>query len=279
MRRVTLSYGAYLKSEANVFKPCIFCGRDAVSSRSVEHIIPESLGNTEHVLPAGVVCDPCNNYFARKIEGPLLNSKYFRHLRSTMQVANKRGLTPPQFGILPHLCMSADVWLDRTSIAVTPHDSKRVGDFERSLLRGERGSLWLPEPSVMDKKLVSRFLGKVAIEALAIRLMDIDGWREEILSQEALEPLRRYVRRGDKPEMWHFTWRRLYPRGQHFGSASELYEILHEFNFLYTPQEELIFVIAIFGEEFAINMGDPDSTRYAEYLKSNRGKSLLAPWN
>lgn len=40
---------------------CIFCKRNSNSSRSVEYIIPESLGNEEHVPPPGVVCDACNN--------------------------------------------------------------------------------------------------------------------------------------------------------------------------------------------------------------------------
>ena len=47
---------------------CIFCHKDVSISKSVEHIIPESLGNKSHVLPKGYVCDECNNYFARKVE-------------------------------------------------------------------------------------------------------------------------------------------------------------------------------------------------------------------
>ena len=47
---------------------CIFCKKDSCNSRSVEHILPESLGNEEHILPAGIVCDRCNNYFASSVE-------------------------------------------------------------------------------------------------------------------------------------------------------------------------------------------------------------------
>lgn len=50
---------------------CIFCKQNSEGSRSVEHIIPESIGNTRHILPRGTVCDRCNNYFSRKVEGPL----------------------------------------------------------------------------------------------------------------------------------------------------------------------------------------------------------------
>lgn len=73
---------------------CIFCKQDSSASRSVEHIIPESMGNVEHVLPIGVVCDGCNQYFARKVERPLLESPMFRLLRKDMSIPNKRGRMP-----------------------------------------------------------------------------------------------------------------------------------------------------------------------------------------
>ena len=42
----------------------------STNSRSKEHIVPQSLGGTEHILPPGVVCDKCNNYFSRAVEKP-----------------------------------------------------------------------------------------------------------------------------------------------------------------------------------------------------------------
>jgi hypothetical protein len=70
---------------------CLFCLEDSTSSVSVEHIVPESLGNTTTVLPRGFVCDKCNNYFARKVEGPFLNSPAMLALRHLEAVGNKRG--------------------------------------------------------------------------------------------------------------------------------------------------------------------------------------------
>lgn len=40
---------------------CLFCLRSDGGFRSREHIFPEALGNQEHILPAGVVCDRCNH--------------------------------------------------------------------------------------------------------------------------------------------------------------------------------------------------------------------------
>jgi HNH endonuclease len=73
---------------------CIFCKQDSSTSVSVEHIIPESLGNIDHVLPVGAVCDGCNQYFARKVERQLLESPMFRLLRADMAIPNKRGRIP-----------------------------------------------------------------------------------------------------------------------------------------------------------------------------------------
>ena len=74
---------------------CIFCGNDSKDSKSVEHIIPESLGNKDLILEKGVVCDKCNNYFASKIEEPVLSLDGFKRLRFYNFIENKRGSIPP----------------------------------------------------------------------------------------------------------------------------------------------------------------------------------------
>ncbi|ELN7657016.1 hypothetical protein R1S27_004361 [Salmonella enterica] len=61
---------------------CIFCAGNSTNSRSVEHIMPESIGSKKRVLPRGVVCDKCNNYFARKVEQPILNHPWMRNIRA-----------------------------------------------------------------------------------------------------------------------------------------------------------------------------------------------------
>lgn len=74
---------------------CIFCKCDSSSSSSVEHILPESIGNKNDVLPQGIVCDKCNNYFSRKIEKQVLNSGVIKTVRSRLQIESKKGRIPP----------------------------------------------------------------------------------------------------------------------------------------------------------------------------------------
>jgi hypothetical protein len=77
---------------------CIFCRNNSNCSRSIEHIVPASLGNRRHVLPAGVVCDGCNNYFAR--EKPFLESPSIRSLRFHQALESRKGRVPSMPGII-----------------------------------------------------------------------------------------------------------------------------------------------------------------------------------
>lgn len=49
---------------------CIFCSAESTEVNTIEHIIPESLGNTEDIL-VNAVCDRCQNYFGKEVENYL----------------------------------------------------------------------------------------------------------------------------------------------------------------------------------------------------------------
>jgi hypothetical protein len=69
---------------------CLFCKQDFSLSRSVGHIIPESLGGLSHTLPSGVVCDRCNNYFSHSVEKPFLESEAIELLRFNKVIVSKK---------------------------------------------------------------------------------------------------------------------------------------------------------------------------------------------
>jgi HNH endonuclease len=69
---------------------CIFCKVISDNSTSVEHVLPESFGNEDHILRAGWVCDGCNNYFATKVEKPFLESEFGSAIRHFMRVPSKK---------------------------------------------------------------------------------------------------------------------------------------------------------------------------------------------
>lgn len=212
---------------------CIFCKADSSSSRSREHILPESLGNVEHTLPCGVVCDRCNNYFSRKLEKPILDSPVFQLLRADMQIANKKGRVP-----------------------AFPSQQGR------------------PLPSY---RLMGRFLGKIGLEVLTSRVLGVHGWNQEIIEKAELDPLRNYVRFNVGTEDWPFSFRTLYPVNAVFEERGTFFEVLHEYQLVYTEAFELYVVVAILGVEFTMNLGGPTLEGYGRWLEANNYRSPLYP--
>jgi hypothetical protein len=73
---------------------CLFCLQTDGGFSSVEHPIPESLGNTELVLPKGVVCDRCNNGRLATLDQGLTGLMPLKMRRTTLGITNKRGNVP-----------------------------------------------------------------------------------------------------------------------------------------------------------------------------------------
>jgi hypothetical protein len=67
---------------------CIFCGNNA-GLNTIEHIIPESLGNDFLILKPGLVCDNCNNIFSG-FESRVLNNSILGVERCLLGVITKK---------------------------------------------------------------------------------------------------------------------------------------------------------------------------------------------
>lgn len=273
---------------------CIFCKKDSSLSRSVEHIVPESLGNTKNVLPAGVVCDRCNNYFAGKVEQPVLNSGAFKALRFHQAIPSKKNRIPP---------IDAVVWPDahgqvfrsareeaagiKTLLVPTNVFNKILRDSEEK----KQSMIVFPVTGEMPpENIMSRFLAKCAIEALAQNFINNHVRLDQFLvDNRQLDPIREHARCG-QPRTWAFKSRMIYDANRRLLENGESVQTIHEYDFLFTTPEkktedgailsELYFVLAIFGREFAINMGGPDMDGYELWLKQNNDVSpLYAPKN
>jgi len=246
----------------------------------VEHIIPESLGNWEHVLPPGVVCDKCNNYLGRKVEAPLLDTVYFRDMRWKARLKTKRGRSPSVLGIdkqsVTAVSLYADVNGQGHSIGATFPEEESA--WIKNLLSRKRMTVVIPIPRAPEKRLMSRFLGKVAVEAMALRLLQSQGGLRELIEKKDLNPLRNHVRRGWPERVWHFHERMLYPADCTFYEPGHgVYEVLNEWIFLYTQEQELYFVLALFGMEYSLNLAAPVTYGYEKWLAKNGGDSPLYP--
>lgn len=248
---------------------CVFCKKNSENSKSIEHIIPESLGNKEHILEKGIVCDNCNNYFALKIEKIVLDKPYFKGLRHRNFIESKKGIIPRERALIGG---DFDVFIDnnkgeRSILINNPNTVNKITNQEVFQMIVPH----FTEPTENDKD-ISRFLGKIAIEVLVHHLYPNQEWVNEIIDKPELNSLRDYVRIGNKPNFWEYHQRRIYNEEDRFlnqNISSEPYEVLHEFTLLHTDNFELYLVIAIMGIEYSINLSDPKIDGYKKWLIEN----------
>jgi hypothetical protein len=257
---------------------CLFCKQNSDDSRSVEHIIPESLGNKDHILPKHFVCDNCNQYFAIKVEKPLLEQPYFMNLRSRSRIENKKRNVPTlhvmAVGLKP---MKVELSFDKNDgFSITMPDNVDAKSFFSSPTR----KLVIPLlDSPKESNLVmSKFLAKLAIEAIIYKVLDDQVLVEELWNYPGLDRLKQYARYGQGISFWPYHQRRIYPEGALFKDETWKgipFEILHEFTFLTTDESNIYFAVCIMGIEYAINMNTPEISNYSNWLIANNNKSPL----
>lgn len=253
---------------------CIFCKLDSKNSKSVEHIIPESLWNTKQILPPGIVCDKCNNYFSRKVERQFLGSPEIEALRFHQAIPSKKGRIPSINGAI--LGSNHPVKIQRTlnkdesvmSIELSPEQFE-LADSGKPL------KLYFPIGSGIPKsELTSRFLAKVALEAMAQRLLGSEGGIDYIVDEKELDPIRDHARYGKIKNWPHFS-RRIYDANEGEQIHGSEGQKVHEYDFLHTCHGEFYFVLALYGVELTINLGDPCIEGYQAWLNENNNASPL----
>jgi hypothetical protein len=258
---------------------CIFCKQNSDNTKSVEHIIPESLGNKSHILEKGIVCDKCNNYFATKIEKKVLEQPYFKSLRHRNEILNKKKKLTTEFGFIDHPNGGKiEIINKHNNIIEINVDNEEI----YKLIKEQKvDKLYIPiikQPD-NDNIYLSRFLGKVALEALAKRVSSVDNWNDDIIEHEGLDNLRNYVRYGIG-KFWEYKQRKVYEEYDSFKDISnpekpEIYQTLHEYDFLYIDNKYLFFICIIMGIEYTINMSESTLELYEEWLIKNENKSHL----
>lgn len=258
---------------------CIFCKSDSSFSKSVEHIIPESLGNVEHILPPGVVCDKCNNYFSLKIEKQMLEQPYFFNIRFRQGIESKKGRTPLGRGlsITPRseVAVGIEVKPEKQIYHVIWENDK---DLEKAISQ-KHGSIMIPIIPLpqKDNKIISRFIGKVGIEVLASRFLDHNEDLDGLIDDSQLDFLINYVRYGKPDVLWPYNMRRIYDEDKRFYEDDFDFQVLHEFKLLFTEFQELYIIVCIFGVEYSMNLGGPELEGYHIWLKEHNYKSPFNP--
>lgn len=264
---------------------CLFCKQDSTNTNSIEHIIPESLGNKTRVLPLGYVCDKCNNYFAIKVEKPFMELPEIRQLRFQQMIPNKKNKMPQMNALYNGELPVKLGWDVKKDDFVGYVDAGE--EIVKEIIQKEKGYFIFPaftnETVIQNSSIVSRLLAKIALEALADKLKSIEESLDEFIDSKEFDPIRNHARRGITP-IWPCSIRRIYNMDNLRKRDKNSWEqIIHESDFLMldkgTERENkyvtMYFVLVLWGMEFAINMAEPEIDEYKEWVRQHGGVSPL----
>ncbi len=251
---------------------CIFCGQDSSNSKSVEHIVPESFGNKTAILRKGIVCDKCNNYFARKVEQPFLEPDTVRMLRQELEIENKRGklikeYTYPRVGEEYVKQIHEDLYLIYTKADKTEEDlAAAVAEYKQYLEASDKILL-------EENAYTSRLLAKMAVEFFVYYFGSSNEVCEYVGSDEFFKAIKQYARHGSQ-KIWIYNARRIYARNEAY-QGDPFSAVNWEADLLPLENGEIYFIIVLFGIEYAICINSPSINGYIEWLKINDGISPL----
>ena len=189
---------AYLKECPYCQELILYKNGSCVNSKSVEHVIPESLGNIEITIPNGHICDQCNNYFATHIENEFLNIETIKTLRTFHRVTSKKGKIPELSALFAgeETKIEYDAKTGNAFIGLSPELVHRLmtnGFPKMFITRG--GNI----DELRDNYIVSRFLVKVFSEMNVYYALEHHTEGNLLLvDDEKFRELFDYVRKGSK---------------------------------------------------------------------------------
>jgi hypothetical protein len=128
------------------------------------------------------------------------------------------------------------------------------------------------------KKQFSRFLAKIALERIYGEYMfKVPDRAQEIIFHSYFDNIREWERRGDNLNTWPFHERRVYPFGTIMRDPNSRKWTMAGIGqtLFITNAPETYFVMCVYGIEFVINLGGPNTEGYEKWLNNNNFSSPL----
>lgn len=241
--------------------------------------MPESLGSRQRVLPPGVVCDRCNNYFARKVEQPVLSSPWMRNLRAWHQVPNKKGNYPSLVGHIAGTDVKVNWSREKDGqMRLDPERKSEGAALANVLAEGFETPLFFLVHDDVPDDLMPRFLAKMGLETLAERfLADWSALTLHVVDEPAFDAIRDFARKGTPGSTWPVSKRRIYPVESKMVHPDTGAWVQAGFGckVFMTRRSETYFAFCLYGMEFVINLGGPSIRGYEEWLADHDQASPL----
>lgn len=253
---------------------CLFCRCASFDAVSEEHVLPVALGNSTLVVPAGVVCDACNNYFAVKVEKPLVEVGRFRDLRARQGLRSRRGRTLARRAVLSGTDWPASFLVVGDRVVFWADHADSAERFWDRVDSDPEAALLPVNSDYIDNARLSRLLAKGALEHLALRTHKVAGWERYAWSHE-FDRLRQWARAG-LGGPWPVNERRLYDEDTPFIQPDgTLRQTIWEAELWAVTPHCHYWVVCIFGVEYAINYREREVASYRNWLSTHGGLSPL----
>lgn len=182
------------------------------------------------------------------------------YLRFEQALSNKRGRVPAASGSILGTTVGVERDPSRRLVGVMkasdPTIMTRLQAYPRACLSFDDEAR-----QFADERMWSRFVGKVGLEAMAHGLQEHPDGLKYLATEGRLDPLRNYVR-FNEGSTWPISMRQIYSRGQAWVGPLGSEQRVWECDFLVTPESDWYFIIALFGQEFAINLAHRESFGY-----------------
>ncbi|SEB33555.1 hypothetical protein SAMN04490199_0678 [Pseudomonas marginalis] len=240
--------------------------------------MPESIGSKRRVLPRGVVCDKCNNYFARKVEQPVLTHSWMRNIRAWQQVPNKKGTFPSLLGHIAGTDIAVNMRrLPSGDLQFDSENERNRRDLHNVMAGGFEQPLIFTIEDNPPQREMSRFLCKMAYETFAELFCKSPRGTSHLSREPFLENVRKYARYGDNFKAWPYSQRRVFPHDtlMRHPTTDEWVHAGFGCGLFMNKRKETLFAFLFYGIEFVINVGGPSIAGYNEWLDDHSGISPM----
>jgi hypothetical protein len=240
--------------------------------------MPESIGSKRRTLPAGVVCDKCNNYFARKVEQPVLNHSWMRNLRAWHRVPNKKGTYPSMVGRIAGSEIKVNWRRGEDGRPLIATENKNdSSELDRVITAGFEQPLIFTIEDNPPPKEMSRFLCKMALEAVAEMFCQVPGQMDRLIDEPFFNSIRDYARHGMNFKEWPYSMRRVFPVDtlMRHPETDEWVQAGFGCCLFMNRRQETLFAFVFYGVEFVVNVGGPSIAGYQEWLRIHNDISPL----
>jgi len=251
-----------MEIKKNLIMKCIICDKEN-ESQSIEHIVPESLGNKSYIMVKGSICDSCNRGFSTFEKKALGNSVLLME-RARQGIPSKKGKTAK--GEIKGLGIEGDENFIKNNILVTGLTPENLKNFDPST---ETFELKV-ESFDNSQNATSKLLLKMGIES-------IFKSKNKIFKKMNFEELKQFLR-NDNNQDWAFLTSKYndaeFISIPKFDAKYQLKKINCEMKYKEIDESTLLFKFKYGEIEMVINLINRDLKWVDKYQKEDECSRL-----